>query len=86
MKLFGTTHPVKVEQPLTDDRVIEKYLVEFSKFKKENFLQVVLLKLPILVHSRSKVFPESLWNQQGCWVIIRVAQFDLIHVHYVLRL
>jgi hypothetical protein len=62
VKFFGSTHPVQIQQPLTDYCVAVKDLVEFSEFEKENLLKVMLLQLPELIHAWREVFPAILRN------------------------
>ena len=57
MKLFRTSHPVKVQEFLASNRIIIKDLVKFAEFKEENLIVIVLLNLPILRHSRCEILP-----------------------------
>lgn len=62
VQLFGSTHPVEVEQLLADDCVTEENLVKLSQLEEENLLKIVHLKAPVLRHRRGEVFPAGLWD------------------------
>ena len=72
MKLFGPTHPIQVEDLLADNGVLEEYFVELAKLEKEDLFKVVHFELPVLCHRRRKVFPAEVWDEERCWVVVRV--------------
>ena len=70
MQLFGSAHPVEVEQLLTHDCITEENLVELSKLEEEHFLEVVYFELPVLCHSRSETLPLVWWDEKSCLVVV----------------
>lgn len=86
VQLLGSTHPVEVEQFLTDDCVTEENLVELAQLEEKNLLKVVHFELPELRHCRRKVFPVGLGDQQSCWVVVWMVRSPILLVSDVLRL
>ena len=58
MEFFGASHPVEVENFLTDNGVVIEDFVELAQFKEENLIKVVLFDVPILVHGGSEATPS----------------------------
>ena len=86
VKFFGSTHPVQVKKSLTYDRITEENLVKLAEFEKEYFFEVVLLHLPILIHSRCKVLPLLGRNVERSVVISLLTKFNFVFVSNVVRL
>jgi len=72
VEFFGATHPVEVEEFLTDYCIVVEDFVELSEFEKEDLFKVVLLNLPILVHGWGEIFPKFLRDQESSRVIVWV--------------
>lgn len=86
MQLFSPTHPIKIEQPLANNSVVVKDLVELAKLEEKYFFEVGLLHFPKLVHSRRKVLPSSRRDVQSRRVVVGLSQLHFAHVHQVLGL
>jgi hypothetical protein len=48
VQLFGTSHPVEVEDLLTDDGIVIENFVKLAEFEEKYLVKVVLLDLPKL--------------------------------------
>jgi hypothetical protein len=57
MKFLRTSHPVQIEEFLTNNCIVVENLIKLSKLEEKNLLKVVLLNLPVLTHSWCEKFP-----------------------------
>jgi hypothetical protein len=63
VQLFGTSHPVEIEDLLTDDGIVKENFVEFAEFEEKYLVKVVLLDLPKLYLGGGKGSPFLFWDE-----------------------
>jgi hypothetical protein len=86
VKFLTTPHPIKIEQALADNCVAVENFVELAQLKKENFLEIVLLDFPKLVHARGKVFPVLRRDEKSSGIISCLSYLYLVFVSDMLWL
>ena len=80
MQLFGTSHPVEVEDLLTDDGIVIENFVKLAEFEEKYLVKVVLLDLPKLYLGGSKGGPFLFWDEERGRVIIWIIEFVALKV------
>ena len=69
MKFLSASHPIQVKDPLANDSVVVKYLIELAELEEQYFFVIILLDLPILFHRGCETFPHVRGNPQSCFIV-----------------
>ena len=80
VQLFGTSHPVEVEDLLTDDCIVIENFVKLAEFEEKYLVKVVLLDLPKLNFGGSKGGPFLFWDEERGRVIIWIIEFVALKI------
>lgn len=64
-------HPFQVQQLVAQQCVLVEQLVELAQLEKYDFVEVLRLYLPILLHRSWGLFPYLLWHKQSSLIVVQ---------------
>lgn len=86
MQLSRFVGPAEVKNFLANYSIIIEHLIEFSEFKKDDFIEHCCFYVPKLFHSLSELDVFERRNVDCSWVILGVCSFSFLGIHYLVWL